>query len=53
MMIFASIGSTALNAKEATEKLNNKPVLADGVPISHRPLGISPEVAQGLINELM
>lgn len=30
-----------------------EPVLAEGGPLSHRPLGISPEAAQSLIRELM
>jgi len=30
-----------------------EPILAEGGPLSHRPLGVSPEVAQSLIRELM
>jgi 2-oxoglutarate ferredoxin oxidoreductase subunit beta len=30
-----------------------EPVLADGIPLAHRPLGIAPETAQALIRELM
>ena len=30
-----------------------EPILAEGGPLSHRPLGVSPEIAQSLIRELM
>jgi hypothetical protein len=30
-----------------------EPVLEEGGPLARRPLGISPETAKGLINELM
>jgi 2-oxoglutarate ferredoxin oxidoreductase subunit beta len=30
-----------------------EPVLADGMPLAHRPLGVAPETAQALIKELM
>lgn len=30
-----------------------EPVLAEGGPLAHRPLGVSPEIAQSLIRELM
>ena len=29
-----------------------EPVLADGIPLAHRPLGVAPETAQALIKEL-
>ena len=30
-----------------------EPVLSDGGPLAHRPLGIAPEIAQALLKELM
>jgi 2-oxoglutarate/2-oxoacid ferredoxin oxidoreductase subunit beta len=30
-----------------------EPVLSDGGPLAHRPLGVAPEIAQALIKELM
>jgi hypothetical protein len=30
-----------------------EPVLHEGVPLAHRPLGVSPEIAKALISELM